>query len=91
MLVGLMSKMNAVSQKSNAQYAMMQNRMNMMNAVRSLPFGGHSMEELHSLDTNLALSNDYNQTLYLLASAQEKFAQQLMKNSANEFKISYMA
>ena len=91
MLVGLMSKMNAVSQRSNAQYAMMQNRMNMMNAVKSLPFGGHSMEELHAMDTNLALSNDYNHTLYLLATAQEKAAEQMMKNSAKDFKISYLA
>lgn len=91
MLVGLMARMNAILQRNNAQYALMQNRMNMMNAVRSLPFGNASMEQLHSLDTNFALTNDYYNTMSLLASVQEKNAEQLMKNSAKDYRISYIA
>ncbi len=85
MLLGLMTRMNAVSQRSNAQYALMQNRMNMMNAVRNLPFSGANME------TNFALSNDYNQTLLMLATAQEQAAKELLAHEAKNNKISYVA
>ena len=91
MLLGLMTRLNAVSQRSNAQYALMQNRMNMMNAVRNLPFSGSNMETLHQMDTNFALSNDYNQTLLMLATAQEQAAKELMAHEAKTNKISYVA
>ena len=91
MLVGLMTKFNATSQKNNAQYAMMQNRINMMNAVRNTAFGSSNMESLHQMDTNFARNNDYQQTLYMLASAQEKAAKELLAYEAKNNKISYIA
>jgi len=91
MLVSLMARLNAVSQKNNAQYALMQNRMNMMRALQSPSFGSSSMEALHQMDMNFAMNNEYNQTLYMLASAQEKAAAELMANEAKNNKISYIA
>ena len=91
MLMGLMTRMNAVSQRSNAQYALMQNHMNMMNAVRNLPFSGANMETLHQMDTNFALSNDHNQTQLMLATAQEQAAKELLAHEAKTNKISYIA
>lgn len=91
MLVSLMARLNAVTQRNNAQYAMMCNNMNMMNLLRSPSFGNMSMDDLHRADMNFALSNDYYQTQYLLASAQEKAAAQLMAQEAKNNKISYIA
>lgn len=91
MLLGLMTRMNAASQRSNAQYALIQNRINMMNTVKNLPFSGANMETLHQMDTNFALSNDYNQTLLMLATAQEQAAKELMSHETKTNKISYIA
>lgn len=91
MLVGLMTRLNAVHQKNNAQYALMQNRMNMMNAVRNTSFGNSNLEALHQLDTSFAMNNDYNQTLLLLATAQEQASKELLAHEAKNNKISYIA
>lgn len=91
MLVSLMARLNAVSQRNNAQYAMMQNRMNMMSTLCSPSFGNAGIQDLHRMDVNFAMNNDYYQTLYLLASAQEQAAAQLMAQEAKNNKISYIA
>ena len=91
MLVGLITRLNAVHQKNNAQYALMQNRMNMMSAVKNTAFGSSNLETLHHLDTSFAMNNDYNQTLLLLATAQEQAAKNLLDNEAKNNKISYIA
>ncbi len=91
MLVSLMSKLNAISLKSNAQYAMMQNHSNMMNAIQSPTFGALSLRDAHLADMNFGMNNDYYQTLYLLTSAQEKAAAQLLNHQAQNYKISYIA
>jgi len=91
MLVSLMARLSAVSQRNNAQYAMMRNRINMMNVLRSPSFGNMSMQNLHRMDMDFAMNNDYYQAQYLLASAQEKAAAQLMEQEAKNNKISYIA
>ncbi|MBO6257119.1 hypothetical protein J6N69_03695 [bacterium] len=91
MLVNLMARLNAINTMHNAQWAMMQNSMNMMNVARNLPFGGYDMNTLHDLDTRFALSNAQNQTLYMIAAAQEKAAAQRMAQEAKDNKISYIA
>lgn len=91
MLVSLMARLSAISQRNNAQYALMQNRMNMMNALRTPFLGNMSMQNLHRMDMDFAMKNDYYQTMYLLASAQEKAAAQTMAQAAKNNKISYIA
>ena len=91
MLVSLMARLNAISMRNNAQYAMMRNNMNMMSAMRSPSFMGMSMPALHRADMNFAMNNEIYQTQYLLASAQEKAAAQLMAKEAKNNKISYIA
>lgn len=96
MLVSLMAKLNAINQMHNAQYAMMQNRINMLSACRSMPtFCGNDYSRLamlNDMDKRIATSNAMNESLYLIASAQEKAATQMIqqeqKSSAN--KISYV-
>ena len=39
MLVSLMARLNAISMRNNAQYAMMRNNMNMMSAMPGMNFG----------------------------------------------------
>lgn len=90
-LVNLMARLNAISTMHNAQWAMMRNSQNMMNVARNLPFGGYDMNALHDLDTRFALNNVQNQTLYMIASAQEKAAAQRMAQEAKNNKISYIA
>lgn len=92
MLVALMSRLNAISQMHNAQYAMMRNRMGMMSAMRNLSFGNaYNMASLAQLDRNFAISNAQNETMYLLASAQEKAAAQMLASEMKNNKISYIA
>ena len=89
MLVSLMARLNAINTMHNAQWAMMQNSRNMMQVARNLPFGGYDMNTLHDLDTRFALNNAQNQTLYMIAAAQEKAAAQQMAQEAknNKFHI----
>ncbi len=92
MLVALMTRLNAISQMHNAQYAMMRNNMGMMSAMRNLSFGNaYNMASLAQLDRNFALSNAQNETMYLLASAQEKAAAQMLAAESKQNKISYVA
>ena len=91
MLVSLMARLNAINTMHNAQWAMMQNSRNMMHVARNLSFGGYDMNTLHDLDTRFALNNAQNQTLYMIASAQEKTAAQQMAQDAKDNKISYIA
>lgn len=91
MLVSLMARLNAINTMHNAQWAMMQNSRNMMAVARNLSFGGYDMETLHNLDTRFALDNAKNQTLYMIASAQEKALAQKMAQEAKDNKISYIA
>ena len=91
MLVNLMARLNAISVMHNVQWAMMQNSRNMMNVARNLPFCGYDINTLHNFDTRFALSNAQNQTLYMIASAQEKAAAQRMAQEAKNNKISYIA
>ena len=91
MLVDLMTRLNAISTMHNAQWAMMRNSRNMMSVARNLPFGGYDMNTLHDLDTRFALNNAQNQTLYMIAAAQEKAAAQRMAQEAKDNKISYIA
>ena len=97
MLVSLMARMIATSQMRDAQYNMMQNRINMLSMCRNMPtFCGNDpgkLAMLHDIDTKMAMSNASNETLYLIAQAQEKAAAQMIaqeqKSEAN--KISYIA
>ena len=91
MLVSLMARLNAISARNNAQYAMMQNRINLMSALRTPFLGNLVMQNLHKMDMNFAMNNEIYQTQYLLASAQEKAARQLMAQEAKNNKISYIA
>jgi len=91
MLVSLMARLNAINTMHNAQWAMMQNSRNMMQVARNLSFGGYDMNTLHDLDTRFALNNVQNQTLYMIAEAQEKAAAQQMAQEAKNNKISYIA
>ena len=50
MLVSLMARLNAISQRNNAQYSLMQNRMNMMRALRMPFLGRMNMQDLHRMD-----------------------------------------
>jgi hypothetical protein len=97
MLVSLMARMNAITQMHNAQYAMMQNRINMLSMCRNMPtFCGNDpsrLAMLNDMDKRIATSNATNETMYMIASAQEKAAAQMIaneqKNNANH--ISYIA
>ena len=91
MLVSLMARLNAISTMHNAQWSMMQNSRNMMQIARNLSFGGYDMQALHNLDTRFALNNERNQTLYMIAFAQEKAIAQKMAQEAKNNKISYTA
>ena len=96
MLVALMARMNAISQMHNAQYAMMRNNMSTMSMVRNMPsFMGNpnSMAMLHEADKRIALSNAQNQTLYMIAEAQEKAAAQRLQQEykSNQNRLSYIA
>lgn len=85
-----MARLNAINTMHNAQWAMMQNSRNMMQVARNLSFGGYDMDTLHNLDTRFALNNVQNQTLYMIAAAQEKAAAQRMAQEAKDNKISYI-
>jgi hypothetical protein len=85
-----MARLNAINTMHNAQWVMMQNSRNMMQVARNLPFGGYDMNTLHNLDTRFALNNAQNQTLYMIAAAQEKAAAQQMAQEAKNNKISYI-
>ena len=95
MLVSLMARMNAISQMHNAQYQMMQNRINMMSALRSMPtFCGNDYSRLamlNDMDKRIATSNAMSETRYLIASAQEKAASQMIAQEVKNNKISYIA
>ena len=86
-----MARMMATSQMHNAQYAMMQNRMNMMNTVRNLPSFGGNMAQLAQMDRQFAINNIQNETMYMIACAQEKAAAQMLKKEFENNKISYIA
>lgn len=91
MLVSLMARLNAISQMHNAQWAMMQNNMAMMNMCRSLPSFGGNMEMLNAMDTQFEIDNAQNQLLYQIASAQEKAAAAQISQELKDNKISYIA
>jgi len=91
MLVSLMARLNAINTMHNAQWVMMQNSRNMMEIARNLPFGGYDMNTLHNLDTRFALNSAQNQTLYMIAAAQEKAAAQQLAQEAKDKRISYLA
>ena len=94
MLVSLMARMLAASQMRDAQYAMMQNRINMMSMCRNMPtFCGNDYSRLamlNDMDKRIATSNMTNETLYMLASAQEKAATQMLQNEFKNNKICYI-
>lgn len=97
MLVSLMARMNAISQMHDAQYAMMQNRINMLSACRNMPtFCGNDVSRLamlNDMDKRIATSNMMNETRYMIASAQEKAAAKMMENEmkSGTNHISYIA
>lgn len=95
MLVSLMARMLAANQMRDAQYAMMQNRINMMSMCRNMPtFCGNDpsrLAMLNDMDKRIATSNMTNETLYLLASAQEKAATQMLQSELKNNHISYIA
>lgn len=91
MLVNLMARLNAINAMHNAQWEMMQNSRSVMQIARNLSFGGYNMNTLHDLDTRFALNNAQNQTLYMIAAAQEKAAAQQIAKEAQNNKISYIA
>ena len=91
MLVSLMARLNAIRMRNDAQYAMMCNRQNMMCAIRNLPAFCGDMRTLAQMDQQFALKNAQNQTMYLLADAQEKAAAHMLKNDIQGNKISYIA
>lgn len=86
-----MARLNAINTMHNAQWVMMQNSRNMMEIARNLPFGGYDMNTLHNLDTRFALNSAQNQTLYMIAAAQEKAAAQQLAQEAKDKRISYLA
>ena len=91
MLLAMMERMFALSQMNNAQYAMMRNRINMVNAVRNLPSFGGNMAALAQMDNRFAQNQALNETLYMMSSAQEQAARQRMAQEAKNYKISYVA
>lgn len=94
MLVSLMARMNATMQMHNAQYAMMQNNHNMMSMVRNMPaFMGNpnSMAMLHEADKRFAMNKLQNETLYMIAQAQEKAAAERLQQEYKQNRISYIA
>lgn len=95
MLVSLMTRMNAVSQMHNAQWNLMRNNMRMMNMCRYLPTftggGAPKMAMLAEADKQFALEKVQNETLYQIASAQEKAAAKSLSQEIQNNKISYIA
>lgn len=91
MLVSLMARLNAINIRNNAQFAMLQNRQNMMCAIRNLPAFCGDMRTLAQMDQQFAIKQAQNETMYLLASAQEKAATQMIKQETQNNKISYIA
>lgn len=96
MLVSLMARMLAISQMHDSQYAMMRNNMATMSMIRNMPsFMGNpnSMAMLHEADKRLALSNAQNQTLYMIAQAQEEAAAKRLQQEykSNQNRLSYIA
>lgn len=96
MLVSLMARMLATSQMHDAQYAMMRNNMATMSMIRNMPsFMGNpnSLAMLHEADKRLALSNAQNQTLYMIAQAQEEAAAKRLQQEykSNQNRLSYIA
>jgi hypothetical protein len=95
MLVSLMAKMIASNQMRDAQYAMMQNRINMMSMCRNMPtFCGNDYSRLamlNDMDKRIATSNMINESLYMLASAQEKSADKMLQSELKNNHISYIA
>lgn len=92
-----MSRMIAINQMHNAQYAMMQNRINMLSMCRNMPtFCGNDpsrLAMLHEVDKRMALSNATNETMYLIAQAQEKAASKMIsqEQKSNANRLSYLA
>lgn len=90
-----MARMNAITQMHNAQYALMQNRINMLSMCRNMPtFCGNDYSRLamlNDIDKRIATSNMTNETMYLLASAQEKAAAKMLENEQKNNHISYIA
>ena len=95
MLVSLMARMMATSQMHNAQWNLMQNNMRMMNMCRNIPTftanGMPNMAMLAEADKQFALNKVQNETLYQIASAQEKAAAQRLAQEIQNNKISYIA
>ena len=95
MLVSLMARMMATSQMHNAQWNLMQNSMRMMNMCRNIStFTGNGMPNMAMLaeaDKQFALNKVQNETLYQIASAQEKAAAQRLAQEIQNNKISYIA
>jgi len=91
MLLAMMERMFALSQMHNAQYSIMRNRMNMMNTMRNLPSFYGNMSMLAKMDEQYAINQAQSETLYLIASAQEKAAKQRIAQEQKNYKISYTA
>lgn len=91
MLVSLMTRLNAISQMHNAQWAMMQNHSALMNMCRNLPSFGTNLNLLNEMDKQFEMNNLRYQTQYLLASIQEKNAAAMLKQELKDSKISYIA
>jgi len=91
MLVSTITRMNAINQMYNAQFTMLRNRQNMMCAIRNLPAFCGDMRTLAQMDQQYAIKQAHNETLYLIASMQEKSASQMIKQEAQNNKLSYIA
>ena len=86
-----MASIYATSMKHNAQYAMMQNRMNMINMLGYQPTFGGNMAALAAMDRQFAINNIQNETMYMIACAQEKSARNMLKKEFENNKLSYIA
>jgi len=86
MLVSLMARLNAISMRNNAAYAMMQNRMNMMSMMSNPSFGRGEPNYglLNAIDTQMQIDNVKNGFLYQIASAQEQYWANKMKNERQQ-------
>lgn len=94
MLVSLFTRMNAISQMYNAQYALMQNSMLTRRLCHSIGFGGeYNMTTLANFDRQIAMTNEQNQINYQIAAAQKKIADQMFSQELENKKssISYVA
>ncbi len=87
MLVSSIAHMNAMQQRSQAQYNIMNAYMNMGSLMRNLnsgSFGGSvNMQALHAMDTQMELQLEQNKMDYLFYSLWEK---QLKKQKQEEIK-----